>query len=214
MSRAKSCGNVIAALLANSMLGKSQLAGVAPTPRTFLPCPKQLFNTYRCCCHAAPAPAALAPPAPCATANQGGETQTSEELQLAAPSGVKVRSRRQEVPSRQQSKTDLRQVPGIGPKYEQLLLAKRVGSVESLREVFIKQADRKEQQMISYLQVQAFAATPAPPSRLACMPSSHAPSATCLCRPAPFRSLIRQLIDTSLWFGRTTSASGTGGTAS
>ena len=182
MSRAKSCGNVIAALLANNMLGKSQLAGVAPTPRTFLPCPTQLFNAHRCCCHAAPTPAVLAPST---TANRGGEAQTSEESQLAAPAGVKARSRRQEVPSRQQSKTDLRQVPGIGPKYEQLLLAKRVGSVESLREVFIKQADRKEKQMISYLQVQPSPHPPPPVSpakgRVTCMPPFHAPAAAWPC---------------------------------
>ena len=53
-------------------------------------------------------------------------------------------------------------MPGIGPKYEQLLLAKRVASIESLREVYIKQADRKEKQMISFLQV----GTPPPPGGL------------------------------------------------
>ena len=87
MSRCiKSGGNVIAALLSNTMLG-SQLAGVGPTPRTFLPCPTQLSKTFRCCCHVAAAPADIAPPAPRATANRGGEAQTSSGAQLDSAVG-------------------------------------------------------------------------------------------------------------------------------
>lgn len=167
MSRSTTFGKAIASLLSNAMLGKSPLAGVGPTPRPYLPCPTQLLRTHRCCCHVASAPSAPAPLAPVTTENRGGEAQTSQtDPQPKAPSGARLRSRRQEAPVRQQSKTDLRKVPGIGPKYEQLLLAKRVGSVESLREVFINQADRKEQQMISYLQV---CPPPAAPGLLACM---------------------------------------------
>ena len=164
--------------LSNAMLAMHAM------PSSFLPAPsRQLFTRPQTSQQRAPQYAARAFNAvvdealvnaaangsgvltpPVTSANSGPEFQAAwsrPPQRHACQERVAQEQRELQERDGRRRRTDLRQVQGIGPKNEALLLAKEITSVESLHKVFVNNANGERDNMVAFLQASP---PPLPPS--------------------------------------------------